>query len=260
MFFKCLVRTTPKTLFWSKPKRPEKKARLALEPLEARAVPAVGKWIPAPEVAEYDRPLGLEAQISMGLMETQIDSGLAEIHQDAEAAKVMRELEQLNSDALHSVIQAVAPTPRAMQGLEQTKAEGEALFSGKEESETQAPRDQATVLLSGGCKPTESSDLPLSPLDRVLEESSFHWDMQPDGSSSPDPNELFGPGGGPRSLTEAWSKTADGGWDVTANPDPELAVGGGPHLDPLSATGGGGGTGFLDPVLACGGGGGTGLK
>ncbi|MCI0464898.1 MAG: hypothetical protein L0Z62_48875 [Gemmataceae bacterium] len=50
-FFETLFRTTKEALFGNKTRRPATRVRLTVEALEARAVPAVGKWFPAPSLS-----------------------------------------------------------------------------------------------------------------------------------------------------------------------------------------------------------------
>lgn len=53
-FFKTLLRATRQALFGSRTRPPANRARLNLEALEAREVPAVGKWLPPPTPSQTE--------------------------------------------------------------------------------------------------------------------------------------------------------------------------------------------------------------
>jgi hypothetical protein len=67
-------------VFGTHSKPPAPRARLSVEALEAREVPAVGKWIPAPAPVAATLPLGLQAEVR--LMDAPADnlaSNIAEV-------------------------------------------------------------------------------------------------------------------------------------------------------------------------------------
>jgi hypothetical protein len=92
--FHILFGTTKKSLVGSGNTRQRPtRTRLAVEPLEARDVPAVGKWLPPPPGINNSLPLGLEAEVRLIDSKTNlIDPSAAEVYQDVQAVRAMKQL------------------------------------------------------------------------------------------------------------------------------------------------------------------------